>query len=431
MLVRSRNYKKNLPKLIQFGKTPNLNLLEQLKHCDNPNTQTNLLENWIVAVLDDIIPLKTNRLRPDSPKWLDGETKRLISIKNRFYRKVIDSARFSDSLWSQYKKFRNMVQSKVKHAKNNYLTKQFGKDTRTFFTEVNNLFGRKCKSNSVPKEMSNTKNEIVTDPSEIAAVLNHFFTEISSPKPTINVPKLQLPSAFDFSHVSIAEVANLITKLNSSKLGGTEQIQASVYKALISTVAPALTIIINNCLNIGCFPDRYKLALVTPVHKKGIASSAGNYRPISSLPVLSKVFEKVLSAQILDHLTNHSLLSPKQFGYRKGVSCEHMLLCLLDKFLLHLDNKNPQFIAVLSLDVKKAFDTVDHTLLIDKLRGLFGFSDHAASLLECYRNNRMQIMKVGTCTSPPLPISKGVPQGSIIGPLLFNLMVKGPVPPFH
>ena len=185
-----------------------------------------------------------------------------------------------------------------------------------------------------------------------------------------------------------------------------------------------MTAIINNCIDQKRFPDIYKVALVSPIFKKGDKTQCGNYRPISSLPIMSKVIEKVLNSQIVHHLNQNALLSNKQFGFRANISCEQLLQYIIEQFLNHLDSKKPNYIAVLSLDVKKAFDTVDHALLTAKLSKLFNFSTGATQLIASCLENRRQSLKVDSNLSSELNITKGVPQGSILGPLLFNLMVN-------
>ena len=189
-------------------------------------------------------------------------------------------------------------------------------------------------------------------------------------------------------------------------------------------MVPALTIIINNSLNQCTFPTLYEEALVTPIYKKGDPSSPGNYRPISSLPILSKVFEKILSSQLTNHFETNQLLSSHQFGFRKNTSSEHMLLYFTDKLREALDNNSPCHIATLSLDIKKAFDSVHHSLLLNKLEHLFYLSHPMLSLLSSYLTDRTQIMKIANTLSAPKSITKGVPQGSILGLLLFNTMIN-------
>ena len=181
--------------------------------------------------------------------------------------------------------------------------------------------------------------------------------------------------------------------------------------------------IINESFHKGVFPSHLKLALVTPIYKKGDKSEPSNYRPISSLPILSKIFESTIKDQITCFLEKEHLISDRQFGFRKHHSSEQLLQSLLNDWHTSLDNKSPLYITAMSLDIQKAFDSVNHKILISKL-SRFHLSPTAIKLISSYLSNRKQAMKIGNCISVPLPITCGVPQGSILGPLLFLLMTN-------
>ena len=149
-------------------------------------------------------------------------------------------------------------------------------------------------------------------------------------------------------------------------------------------LAYPLSSLINECFSKSIFPDCLKLALVTPIHKKGDKSDPSNYyRPISSLPILSKIFEMEMKSQMMKFLEEHNILSNKNFGFRKEHSTEQMLLSVLQNWRSELDKPESVYIGALSLDVRKAFDTVNHELLIDKLRAS-NFSERSTSLLASY-----------------------------------------------
>ena len=295
----------------------------------------------------------------------------------------------------------------------------------TFF----NLLGRGKSHHSHINSVTSLSGIPLTDPQEIASELNHFFTSIPTPEIDKHVDTL-LPSEdgeacnFVISPVTELQVSWALSKLSSSKRGGIVEIPTAVYQQLASTVVPTLTHFINKSIDSSSFPKIYKQALVTPIFKKGDPSQLGNYRPISSLPVLSKVFESLISKQVIEYIDRFKLLSDKQFGFRKGVSTEQLILSVTDHYNCVLDSKKPQYIAHLSLDVRKAFDSVHHNLLLHKLSSLFSFSNDSVSLFRSYLSSRSQCMKVGDAVSECLPISKGVPQGSVLGPLLFNIMVN-------
>ena len=163
--------------------------------------------------------------------------------------------------------------------------------------------------------------------------------------------------------------------------------------------------------------------MVTPIFKSGGRSNPSNYRPVSSLPIISKVFEINMKNQLLQHLESNNHLSTRQFGYRQHHSCEQFLQSILQEWRTNLDFPHPCYISALSLDVRKAFDSINHQILLNKLPK-FNISQHAVKLLSSYLSGRSQIMKVNNVQSQVMPIHSGVPQGSILGPILFNMAVN-------
>jgi len=172
-------------------------------------------------------------------------------------------------------------------------------------------------------------------------------------------------------------------------------------------------------INEGNFPNELKLADVTPVHKKGDSNLVKNYRPVSVLPTVSKVFERVIQSQILAHI--EKFLSPNLCGYRKGFSTQTALTKLLENWKAILDKKG--YSGVVLMDLSKAFDTINHELLIAKLY-YYGFSKSSLKLINNYLSDRWQHVKINTSFSSWTELILGVPQGSVLGPLLFNIYIN-------
>ena len=166
------------------------------------------------------------------------------------------------------------------------------------------------------------------------------------------------------------------------------------------------------------FPENLKLADITPVFKKEDKNLAKNYRPVSVLPTLSKVFEKIMRKQVINHV--NTFLSPYLCGYRKGFNTQYVLSLLLEKWKKTIDNKDFAGGGRGLMDLSKAFDTLNHELLIAKLHA-YGFGRESLMLLLSYLSNRWQRTKINTSFSSWTELLQGVPQGSVIGPLLFNI----------
>ena len=179
--------------------------------------------------------------------------------------------------------------------------------------------------------------------------------------------------------------------------------------------------LINLCLTHGVFPSALKIAVVKPVFKSGDKKSLTNYRPISILPYLSKLLEKIIHLRIMSFLNKSNILSSCQFGFQKNKSTLMPLLLLQENITKALENGN--VVCGIYLDLKKAFDTVDHAILLEKLKR-YGFTNSPLNLIKSYLSNRKQCVEFDGVRSELKQVNIGVPQGSILGPLLFLVYVN-------
>ena len=226
-------------------------------------------------------------------------------------------------------------------------------------------------------------------------------------------------SQFSFKKISYSEIENEIKELNGKKATTFKNIPIKLLKETSDICCSALLKIINNEIENNNFPDELKLADVTPVLKKGDATNVKNYRPVSVLPPISNLIEKPLHKQISVHFEKY--LSPFLCGYRKGFSTQHAILYLIERWKSTLDNRG--FGAAVLMDLSKAFDTLNHDLLIAKLEA-YGFTKDALLLVHSYLTNRWQHTKINNSFSPWTELLLGVPQGSVLGPFLFNIYLN-------
>ena len=209
------------------------------------------------------------------------------------------------------------------------------------------------------------------------------------------------------------------TKISTSK--GHDGISLELLKLITNDISKCITVIINQSLTSGIFPNSLKIAKVTPIFKKENNKLITNYRPISVLPVISKVFETVIHEQLSECFMSNNLFCPQQYGFRKNSSTELAALELLDRVLDQIDkHKIP---INFHIDLWKAFDSLRHDILLDKLT-YYGVTHPAKKLIESYLSNRKQFVQVGNIKSTMNQVSTGVPQGSIVGPLLFNICIN-------
>ena len=189
----------------------------------------------------------------------------------------------------------------------------------------------------------------------------------------------------------------------------------------LDVLLPHITHVMNTSLSSGHFPPIFKSAIVRPLLKKPSLDQncLQNYRPVSNLSFLSKVLEKIVLSQLLDHLTHNHLLNPHQSAYRQSHSTETALLRIVNDILLGLDNDKVALLAL--LDLSAAYDTIDHSILLSRLQTSFGISGTVLSWFQSYLLDRSQTVCVKGASSKPSVLSFGVPQGSVLGPMLFVL----------
>ena len=383
-------------------------------------------------IINKHAPLRKFRA-PKSPKipWYNDQIESLKKLRDYYHQRATTGNLQND--WENYRKTRNQVTNMVRKSKKEYYSSmidQHKDDHKSMWKILKGLLPR-CSSGGITSLKIN--GNLVTDFKNIANSFNVYFTEIGTKlAATIscgNVNPLDYvrkcfpepQNVFKFKQIKEKDVIRLINNIPSGKATGVDNFQVKLLKLAASEISSSLTYLFNLSLKTGKFPAEWKLARITPIHKKGPKTDQGNYRPVSILPVISKFIERLVHNQFNDYLVQNDLLCIQQSGFRKKHSCQTSLHRLHEQ--LYDDLFNGKVVGLVALDLRKAFDTVDHNIMLSKLH-YYGVTNTEYDWFKSYLEDRYQICSIFNNMSDSQKITCGVPQGSILGPLMFILYVN-------
>jgi len=366
------------------------------------------------------VPTKTAPSGKFNQPWTTPLIRRLSSKKKRLYNRARRSNLADD--WGEYHAAKKLMQKECRQAHNRYLCNMFNPDSNRGYKNLwSYVKCKKCDQVSIPPLEVNGLT--VTDSQEKANAINKQFVSIYT-KEDASVPSDLGTSPYDsvaIEDISVEGVAKLLTDLQSHKAHGPDNIPARLLKETAFNMAPLLTLIYKASLHQQHLPSDWKTAHVTPIFKKGSRKCPANYRPISLTSIPCKIFEHIIYSTIYKHLENNSILCDAQHGFRKHRSCETQLIITIHDIASRL-NAGEQ-IDVLFLDFSKAFDKVPHDRLIYKLH-YYGIRGSYLEWIKQFLVGRTQQVIIENKFSDLTPVTSGVPQGSVLGPLLFLLFIN-------
>lgn len=362
--------------------------------------------------------------RKKSIPWFTNELKCMIRSKNELVKDY-----FTTGFQSYKKRIKttcNNINYLKRDLKKTYINDKLDKangDSKEVWKVYNETTRRTKVKETIEPDMMNQQK---------ADKFNTFFATIGldiqkkmklNNEPPLDPELTQVPDTpnpihinFKFKAETISSIEKLIDNIRNDVAIGEDMIGAKLIKDMKNTISPILAKIVNKGYETNSFPNSMKKAAIKPIHKKGNIDEISNYRPISILPTLSKIFEKAAANQMVPYLENNNILHPNQHAYRKLHSTVTCLIEVLTYVYSLIDKKKPT--AIISLDLSKAFDSIDHKLLLKKLSKM-GLEENAVNWVKSYLTNRKQITKFKNFKSKEEKVYSGIPQGSIVGPLLF------------
>lgn len=389
---------------------------EQIHLMSSVEQQVVFLQQNIKTLFDQHVPLKTKIIKSNSPPWLTNQTLELIQKRDRAY---IRWKRYKlQELYETYRSFRNLVVLRIQSAKRAHYetflcpSNQSGRDIWKKLRKLGNGKQQLEVAADVDCDMLNSQ--------FVSAAVSTNYSNTESQLPWQQIEEVvDGEQHFEFNTLSDEDIVEAILSVKSNATG-LDDINPKFLKLLLPCILKYLTYIFNNILTTCEYPLLWKKAKILPIPKANRVKT--EYRPISILPFLSKVFEKAILKQLQRYLFANNLLSSAQSGFRAKRSCKTALLLVVDDIRKAMDKSCCTFLTL--LDFSKAFDTVNHFVLCKKLLSKFRLSPSAVKLLYSYLTGRQQCVAVGNRLSSLLRITAGVPQGSVLSPLLFSMYVN-------
>ena len=346
---------------------------DSLRNCTSPDEMVVMWVNMFLKIADAHAPIRTRQVRNKKSPWITTELRELITGRHRLKRQAILTKQ--PSCWDKYRKERNRINNEIKMAKAHYYKSEVEQNVgnpKEIWRTTNELTYRNCTSNSSISELKSGDNSF-TKPTEMCEILNDHFTcvdpNLASTLPSGNTSFdsyiKPVYMTFNLQHTSATEVLKLPGKLSSNKATGLDNISCRLLKEAGPIIATSLACMIDKTIDTGLFPSQWKMAKVFPLYKKGDRTDAQNYRPISVLPAISKICDRVVYDQLHGYLNSNGLLTKKQSGFRSPHFTVTALLHLTNNWYLNIDKGMTNLIVL--LDLAKAFDTVSHNILLKQL----------------------------------------------------------------
>ena len=374
--------------------------------------------------------LSPKEIKLKSKPWLSSDIIKMIKIRNKIFARKKRQPE-NENCKQLYNIFRNRVNREIKKSKKQYYAEYFEKNVnciKNIWEGIRNIVNvKKMTSKTIQLDI---EGKIVDDDKELATNFNNFFVNVG-PKTEDIIPKVpnispsrflknRIRFNFVIAHVSNEEILEIINSL-ANKSSGPYSIPLKLLSQIPDLIIIPLAHIINISFLTGEYPELLKIVKVIPIHKGGSTQNLNNYRPISLLSIFDKIIEKIMHKKLYNFLETHNVLYQNQYGFRKNNSTVYALTQITEKIKSTIDNG--KYGCGIFIDLRKAFDTVNHKILLGKLEH-YGIRGNMLNWFESYLKDRKQFVSINGQVSDLKDITCGVPQGSVLGPLLFLLYIN-------
>ena len=410
------------------------NFKNELLHKQDVNASYDYLITNLNIFINQSMPLTAVKIRNGKMcPWISNEIKLSIKDKNKMYKKYIkeeDNGKKKE-YENQYKQLKNKITSSLRVARKKYYNDKLEinkNNTEMSWKIVKEIINKSRKQAPLPKNFNSHDNRVIYDNDfKIANGFANYFVNVTKSikvnhegidDSTMIGP--QAAHSLFMMPTSATEIKTIVLEMKNTGPGW-DGIPINIIKTCVDSISPLLEYIFNLSITTGIVPEGIKIARVTPIYKSGKKTIFNNYRPISNLPLFSKILEKIVNKQLIYFLQRNNIFYDGQFGFRKNYSTEHALLHTVTAITNALDNS--EYAITLFLDLQKAFDLVDHRLLIKKLHHL-GIRGIINDWLKSYLDNRKQYVQIGKTKSKYHNVCRGLPQGGTLAPTLFLLFIN-------